>query len=298
MGRKKRRLKKLEKEKTDKQPSDSKLNLEKIGFIVTIIGLLIGAFAFGHQYASSKKFEESQVNQTKIVRSSIDEQTSTLLPLINESNIQYGKCVDLIENLSDEFSEFKCPNVEKSDEKQVCISNPTIEAGALRIDECDVARKEFNIHYDGFWLETSFKPLWDKEDYSTHYIIDMIGGNSSEKNRISVFSEGGYLKYSISNKDGTQFILKQDITESGVWNEEGYNKIRINWFVSRMALIVNSNQIDRAYNIDVDMKNSYLFLGSRIDGKYQANGLFDYIRGSPYIYPEPTVVLGPEESLK
>ncbi len=255
----------------------------------------------------------------------IEENQYKLITAQKLSDLNFSKCSDVTEAFGYNFSDLNCgrsieaksPEIVKeiieffkeikktflrmpeySNKPELCASNVTVEDGTMLIDNCDIAYKKFQFSDAGYAIGIKFKPIWKLNEYSTHYLLDIIGGNDSEKNRISLYAQNGYLKYSILNKYGTEeHSIKIDLGNNSGWNEQNFNKIEIGWFGDRMFIDLNGNNNNKVVgNIDLNLGDSFLFLGSNVFGKGQATGYFDFIYARKYVYPEPTAILGQEES--
>ncbi len=213
---------------------------------------------------------------------------------LSEWNV--SECSDVVEGLGNKFPQLNCakPNEsEYSNKPELCASNVTVKDGAMLIDNCDIAYQKFHISSDGYAIGINFKPLWKIDEYSVHYLLDIISGNDSERNRISLYTQNGYLKYSISNKYGTkENLIKIDLRNNSGWKEQDFNQIQIKWYGDFMIIDLNGNvRVKVVENNDLNLSDSFLFLGSNVFGVEQATGYFDEdIFGYKYVYPEATIV--------
>ncbi|MFA4957101.1 MAG: hypothetical protein WC556_09055 [Candidatus Methanoperedens sp.] len=239
------------------------------------------------------------------------------------SDLNFSKCSDVTDTFGYNFSNLYCgveaksPEIaketieffkeikktflrmpESSNKPELCASNVTVEDGAMLIDNCDIAYKDLKLSDSGYAITINFKPLWRIDESSIHYLFDIINGNNSERNRISLYTQNGYLKYSILNKYGTEeHLIKIDLKNNSGWKEQNFNKIEIGWFGDRMFIDLNGNNNNKVVgNIDLNLNDSFLFLGSNVFGNDQATGYFDYIYVRKYVYPEPTGQVGVTES--
>lgn len=195
------------------------------------------------------------------------------------------------------FTDYKC-NPETKVTK-VCLNNPTIEDGAILIDECDSIYEAISLTEEGYRIMTKFKPQWNP-DNKIHYLLDVSTG--LENNRISLFTENNFLKLRVYQEDGTETTIKTRIDNLGLdWeSDEGYN-IEIKWFKpsGNIFLDVNHKTVVESSigKMHINLEQSKLFLGSDIKGRNQADGYFDYIAVAKYVYPEPKGYIGEEQTL-
>lgn len=244
----------------------------KISIIIIGVVLPLGLF-FWNEYSSQQKHQEI-INLT-------EKQHETM---INE-------CFKTIKNLTG-FRDFVCNDVNATTK---CLNYPEEANGSLLINECDsiyLAASDFSGY--GYIVTTMFKPLWNA-DGKVHYLIDIV--KDLESNRISLFTENNMLKLRIYQSNGIDTTIKTGIEN---WNNEEWYLIEIKWFKisGNVFLNVNYNEIGLILeDMQIDLKDSKLFLGSESRGTNQADGYFDFIAIDKYTYPEPTVTLGPEISV-
>lgn len=265
-----------------------------MAFIAIILTIVI----FMYQTIESQKSEKNIIDEDKTSEKNI----TNILFTQKLSEWKVSKCSDVVEGLGNKFPELNCAKSnepEYSNKPELCESNLTVENGTMLIDNCDIAYKKLKLSDSGYAIGINFKPIWKIYQNSSHYLFDIISGNDSERNRISLYTQNGYLKYSIFNKYGTEeHLIKIDLRNSSDWKEQNFNKIEIGWFGDRMFIDLNGNNNNKMVgNIDLNLDDSFLFLGSNVFGNDQATGYFDYIHVRNYVYPEPQwAVWGQPES--
>ncbi|MBU4246217.1 MAG: hypothetical protein ABIF85_00925 [Nanoarchaeota archaeon] len=265
--------------------------------LITIVSFILIFYGFNE----SKKSEENIINNVNSSTSTItlgQKEIKELMLTDKISDWNVNSCPDIVDNLKTKFPELTCLSPIKT---EYCASQPTIENSTLLIDGCDIAYKKIDLPDSGYAIRIRFKSSWNANIDSIHYLFDNIGGDNPERNRISLYVQNGYLKYSILNEYGTEeHMMKLKLENNSAWNEKEFNTIEIGWVKdqNRMFLEVNGNEYNKVVgNISLNTSNSIMFLGSAIFGNYQADGYFDYWFVRKYIYPEPTVSIGAEQRI-
>ncbi|UZE91807.1 MAG: hypothetical protein IB616_03445 [Methanosarcinales archaeon] len=172
---------------------------------------------------------------------------------------------------------------------------PTIIDSSVLIDESSFAiYKTISLSGDGYAVGTKFKPLWNP-DGRVHYLLDI--SNGLENNRVSLFTENNFLKLRIYQEDGTETTIKSRIDD---WQNDKWYTTEIKWHnpTGNLFLDVNGANVAKASlgELEMNLDEARLFLGSNMNGGNQADGYFDYIYVRKFVYPEPTVIVGAEES--
>lgn len=196
-----------------------------------------------------------------------------------------------------DFANYTC-NPETKVTK-VCLNNPTIEDGTILMDECDSIYKAISLNEEGYRIMTKFKPQWNP-DNRIHYLLDVSAG--LENNRISLFTENNFLKLRVYQEDGTETTIKTRIDNLGLnWKSDEWYNIEVKWFKPSGNIFLDVNHKTVAEDIigemHINLEQSKLFLGSDMKGRNQADGYFDYTAVAKYIYPEPKVYIGEEQTL-
>lgn len=195
-------------------------------------------------------------------------------------------------NITPTLSNFTCNSDIES--TKTCMNNVTIINGMIFIDNCDSIYAKMNIIDDGNVILTKFKPTFNLDD-TIHYILDL--SNDLERNRISLFIENRYLKLRVYNNDGTEITIKYKLE---VWENENFYDFKIQFYkpTGHLFLRINNKVVaSTVFNqIDLDLINSKLYLGSDVNGENQAEGYFKYSMIGIYHYPEPIYSFGAEES--
>lgn len=271
----------------------------KIGYLLAFFAIILTIGIFIYQTVGGGKSEKNIIDEGKISENNITEILFT--QKLSEWNVT--NCSDVVEGIGNKFPALNCAKSKESEysnKPELCESNLTVKNGAFLIDNCDIAYKKLKLSDSGYAIGINFKPIWNLYQNSSHYLFDIINGNDSERNRISLYTQNGFLKYSISNKYGTEeHLIKIDLKNDSGWKEQNFNKIEIGWFGDRMFVDLNGNNNNKVVgNIDLNLDDSYLFLGSNVFGNDQAIGYFDYIYVRNYVYPEPSwASLGPEQTV-
>ncbi len=105
------------------------------------------------------------------------------------------------------------------------------------------------------------------------------------------------MKLRLYNTNGTEITIKYklDVLE----NENFYNfKIQFHKPTGHLFLYINNKIVaSTVFNqIDLNLINSKLYLGSDVNGENQAEGYFNYSMIGIYHYPEARYTVGAEES--
>lgn len=259
----------------------------KIGYLMAFIAIIITIVIFIYQTIESGKSEKNIIDEGKISENNITDILFT--QKLSEWNVK--NCSDVVEGLGNKFPALNCVKSnesEYSNKPELCESNPTVENGALLIDNCDIAYQKIKLSDSGYAIEINFKPIWKIYQNSSYYLLDTISGNDSERNRISLYTQKGFLKYSILNKYGTEeHLIKIDLKNDSYWKEQNFNKIKIGWFGDRMFIDLNGNNNNKVVgNIDLNLDDAFLFLGSNVFGNDQATGYYNFFLIQNYVYPQ------------
>ena len=226
---------------------------------------------------------------------SCQQQTEKIVNLTTKQyNEMMNKCFDTIQNLTI-LKNFTC--TEPKIATITCMNNPKIVNNSLLIDGCDSIYKMMNLSDEGYSAVIIFKSIW-YPDNDIHYLLDI--SKDLESNRISLFTENNFLKLRIYQENGTETTLKIRIDNLGFnWNNNEWYRIEIKWFKPSGQVFLNINYNDVAEDvlgkIELDLQQTKLFLGSDAKGKNQADGFFNYIFVTQYIYPEPTYTIEHEQ---
>ena len=266
-----------------------KKNFEtKTILIDIIIALVIGILFYGVQHFESAITEENIVKNIKVsafdVKENITQQTvelkigqkeiEELIKTKKLSDWNISSCSEIVKEFGSKYSDLQCKAPQVN-----CESNITIENGSILVNDCDIFYRKIKFYGSNIAVRVKFKPLWDVEDSSNHYLFDIISGGNGESNRISLYTQNGYLKFSIISIEGTEeHVIKMSLKNYSVWNESNFNIIDLGWITEkdRMFLRLNGHNYEQTVgDININLSDADLFLGSSIFGGYQANGYFD-----------------------
>lgn len=173
-----------------------------------------------------------------------------------------------------------------------CKPHNLVSEGYLNIEACDIIfTNKVNFSGNGYQVGLEMIPFWN-ESY-TNYILD-ISGTLQEKNRISLFRENNYVKIRIYDQNGNEQIIKKPfLFHSG---ENYYILLKWNQNVGVVKLDINDvSIIEQKMNFTFSSDDWRLYIGSDAQGRNQGVGRYNFIFVAPYGYPEPIVIVGPQE---
>lgn len=243
----------------------------KIFFWLAIIAIILTIILFFWSEQTSQQQHQESMNLTE-----------------KEYMLMMKECFDVIKNLTN-FNNFTCQDINATKE---CLNQLELVNHTLLINECDSIARLFNFSENGYAVGIEFKPLW-YPDGKIHYMLDIFT-EYLERDRVSLFTENDVLKLRVYLSNGTEITVKTDIEG---WINSQWHSIEIKWYkgTGNVFLDVDSNEIGYVIqDMQIDLQNSKLFLGSDIESRNQADGYFDNFTIRSFSYPEPTAtMIGP-----